>query len=88
MQLGDEQFNDNKKEKIMKKAFQLFKSPEKTYKTRANAVKAMERVLAETSIEANTIHYIMAVTDTGRFFVVVRGVENLHLACSGLCVVG
>ncbi len=58
---------------------------DKTYATRENALKALEKKLA--NYPAN-VRFVIAVNEEGRFAPVVFGVELLPLAHQGITVVG
>jgi len=66
---------------------QILTNPTKTYKTRQNAVKAIEKKLANYHADTS-VNYLVAVTEEGRFFPVVIGTTHVHLIHAGLAVAG
>jgi hypothetical protein len=63
----------------------LFEKPTKTYKTRENAVKSLEKILGIMFIE-HRIRYVIGVTKEGRFFPIVIGTDYINLVHYGVCV--
>jgi hypothetical protein len=61
---------------------------DRTYATRANAAKALEKKVAELGGDIRNIRYVIAANEEGRFAPVVVGIDNLVLAHHGITVVG
>lgn len=62
-------------------------STTRTYKTRENAVKALDRIARRYGVE-DTVRYVIAVNEDGRFAPVVIGTSHLALVHEGVTVAG
>ena len=68
----------------------MFDQNSKTYKTPANAEKALVRVLANNDRDLEDFHWMISVNSEGRYFPVVTGCKNGKLmaaffAYRGIC---
>ena len=59
----------------------LFNNTTKTYKTQENAIKAASQYL-----DLDKVNWLVGVNTEGRFFVMVKGAEYIHLCHVGICV--
>lgn len=79
-------------------ASELFPTPTRTYKTRENAEKHFQKVMAKAKsnggclVQDDHYHYMIAATQEGRFFVVVRlrqeqadNSDFLYFCDNGIC---
>lgn len=53
---------------------------DRTYKTRANAVKQVRDTAAKIGVEFGTVHYVIAVNEDGRFAPVVTHCVDKRIA--------
>ena len=60
--------------------------PSKTYKTKANVLKAVSHI-PDIDHNNNNVRFLIMTTDEGRFYPVFVGANLIHLIHDGFCVV-